>query len=404
MTHQPADLIPRAEAVDVALDRRAAALAGHPVESVGLDAIGGRVLASSIAAEVDQPASDRATMDGFAFDASEAYPFDLREEAVFPEDEPPAIELGEAVEIATGAPLPRHANAVLRREDASVTDGELSGPAIDPGTYTYERGSNVSAGEVLFEAGSVLTPKDAILLGDLGRDAVPVRERFSVGVLATGSELHAGRQRDLDSEMLLGLVRAWGHEAAYEGTVPDEADVVRSTIADCADRHDVVMTTGGTSVGHADYVIDALADLGTVHYHRVRVRPGKPLAVATIDDGDTTAVAVPGKPLGAFVVTLLAVRPFFTGRRTLPTVEATAATDLGLGPSGFVYAVPVVLEDGTAQPLGQTGTALEVYDDQFDPSVLSASTRATRADGLVLTRDPLVAGETVEVVPLADVT
>jgi len=92
-------------------------------------------------------------MDGFAFDATDEYPLSIVGDEVFPEDEPPSIDSGEAVRIATGAPLPSGANAVLKREEATTEDGTLRGEPLDPGTYTYERGSNLSAGETLFEQG-----------------------------------------------------------------------------------------------------------------------------------------------------------------------------------------------------------------------------------------------------------
>jgi molybdopterin molybdotransferase len=195
--------------------------------------------------------------------------------------------------------------------------------------------------------------------------------------------------------MLTGLVRAWGHEATYEGTVPDEDERVEDAIADLADRHDVVLTTGGTSVGHKDYVIRALNDLGEVQFHRVRVRPGKPIALASLPDA--VAFAIPGKPLGAHTITTLVARPFFTGETALPTVEATFARDLAMGPEGFEYVVPVTLDDGEATPLGHVDSPLSVYEDVFDPSVLSSSTRATRAEGFVITEDALTAGERVAV-------
>jgi molybdopterin molybdotransferase len=117
--------------------------------------------------------------------------------------------------------------------------------------------------------------------------------------------------------------------------------------------------------------------------------------------------AIPGKPIGAHAITTLVARPFFTGRTDLASVEATLERDVTLGPDGFEYAVPVVFEGGgeagtdvgPAMPMGHVDSPLRVYDDQYDPSVLSSSTRASRADGFVLTTEDLSAGETVDVVP-----
>jgi molybdopterin molybdotransferase len=404
MDHDHDDMIDRATAVGRVLSLRADALSDRPTESVGVDAVAGRTLAGPIVAEGDRPAADHATMDGFAFDATDDYPLELVDAEVFPEDDPPAIGAGQAVRIATGAPLPESANAVLKVEEASVEDGHLHGTKIEPGTYVYGKGSNVAAAEELFAAGERLSPKDAVFLRDLGHESVAVHERLSVGILATGTEIHEGRQSDLDSPMLAGLVRSWGHEATYEGTVPDDYDSVRDRIETLATEYDVVLTTGGTSVGKKDYVIRALTDLGEVDFHRVAIRPGKPIAAAPLREFDATAFAIPGKPVGAHTIAALVMRPFFTGDDTsLPSVPAEFARDVGIGPAGFEYAVPVTLEDGegvpTAMPLGHADSALSVYEDTFDPSVLSSSTRATRADGFVITETGLAAGEAVRVHP-----
>ena len=408
--HDHDDLLPREVAVERVLAIRAEALADQPAERVPLDRIGGRTAAEAIVAEADLPPHDFATMDGFAFDATEGYPYDLTEIDVYPEDEPPSIESGQAVRIATGAPLPAGANAVLKREEATVEDGHLDGAAIEPGTYVYGRGSNVAEGETLVESTERLGPKDAILLGDLGIDEVPVHAPFDCAVLATGTEIHEGRADDLDSAMLAGLVRSWGHQATYEGSVPDDYDVVEGRIADLADAYDVVLTTGGTSVGKKDYVIRALSALGEVDFHRAAVRPGKPIAAARLPDHDAVAFAIPGKPVGAHAIATLVARPFFVGDASLPAVDATLARDVCIGPAGFDYAVPVIFEDGDgpgrvadrppeAMPLGHVDSPLRVYEDTYDPSVLSSSTRATRADGFFLTREDRSAGETVRVVP-----
>ncbi|MFC4541426.1 molybdopterin molybdotransferase MoeA [Halosolutus amylolyticus] len=402
MGHDQEDLLWREDAVAQVRAVRRDVQASLGTESVPLESIAGRVAAESVVADRDVPERDFATMDGFAFDATDPYPLSIVEGEVYPEADPPSIASGEAVRVATGAPIPEAANAVLKREEAVVEDGTLRGPDLTPGTYTYERGSNVSEGEVLVDGGERLSAKDAILLGDLGRDRLRVRDRFSAGLLATGTEIHEGRSRDLDSPMLAGLVRSWGHEATVEGSVPDEYDRVESAIERLAAEYDVVITTGGTSVGHKDHVVRALDALGSVRFHRVRLRPGKPIALAELPDHDAVAFAIPGKPIGAHTVATLVMRPFFTGNATTPTLRATMDRSVSLGPDGFDYAIPVLLsdDDGTrAMPLGHRDSPLRVYDEQFDPSVLSSSTRASRADGLVVTREPLEAGVNVDVVP-----
>jgi molybdopterin molybdotransferase len=390
------DMLCREEAIERMRSARHEALSHQSTETVALgEGISGRTLAERIDAAADVPAFDHATMDGYAFDATDEYPFEIVD-SVFPEDEPPSIDSGQGVSIATGAPLPEQANAVLKKERASIENGQLSGPDLDPGTDTYERGSNVTAGETLFEAGERLSAKDAILLRDIGQETVDVYERFSVGLLATGSEIHEGHVTDHDSPMLAEVVQSWGHRATYEGTVPDEAERVEARIADLAEKHDVVMTTGGTSVGDKDYVLRSLESLGSVVFHRVRVRPGKPIALAELPDAH--AIAIPGKPVGAHTITTLIARPFFTGEKSTPTIHAELTHRVGIS-DGFEYAVPVTIEDGTATPLGHVESQLQIYEETFDASVLSSSTRATRADGFFVTEQTVEKGETVAVIP-----
>lgn len=403
MGYHNSEMLWRDEATERVVQRRSTILSEHETQSVSLDAIGQKTLAEPIAAKQNVPEHNHATMDGFAFDATDEYPLSVVSDEVFPEDEPPSVGSGEVVRIATGAPLPDRANTVLKREEATLEDGRLWGEPIDSGSYTYERGSNLSAGETLFERGERLLPKDAILLGDLGRETVLVYEPFSTTVLATGTEIHDGRTRDLDSNMLVGLVRSWGHDTTYEGTVPDEYDRIKSRIDCLANEYNVVLTTGGTSVGHTDYVIRVLAALSEIEFHRVRIRPGKPIAMATLPDHDAVAFAIPGKPIGAHTSSTFGMRPFFTSETSTSTVYASISHDVDLGPDGFEYAVPVILEGNEdsrkAIPLGHSDSSLKVYNRQFDPSVLSSSTRASRADGVVVTKSALNARETVSVIP-----
>ncbi|WP_256298423.1 molybdopterin molybdotransferase MoeA [Haloarchaeobius salinus] len=405
------DLPTRDRAAEQVLSLRADALAARATEPVSPDAVAGRTLAEPVDAPADVPPQDYATMDGFAFDAADDYPLTVVGSEVTPDDDPPELDPGEAVRIATGAPLPERATVVVKREDTTVADGELTGPDLAPGTHVYGRGSTVQAGEQVFEAGERLSPKDAVLLDDLGVESVTVRERGSVGVVATGTEIHEGSQPDRDSNMLLGLARSWGHGATFAGTAPDDPDAVRTLLTDAAERHDVVVSTGGTSVGHGDHVVDALADLGELVVHGVALRPGKPVTVARLPEQGAVAVALPGKPVAAHTAACLVARPLFTGSASLPTLPAAATVDLdvseadAIGGEGVVYAVPVVLDEGqtattrNATPLGHPDSGFAIYDRTFDPSVLASSTRATRADGVVLTQDGFAADETVDVVP-----
>jgi molybdopterin molybdotransferase len=388
--------VDRGIAVDRLLGLRGNRVAAA-TERVGLGLAAGRVLAEPVDAPRDVPRHDHATMDGYAFAAADGYPLRVVEE-VFPEDEPPGIDDGEAVAVATGAPLPPGADAVLMREDASVEDGRLRGPSLDQGTNVYPAGTTAAAGERLFDAGRTLAPRHAALLRDVGVGEVTVDRPLEVGVLATGTEIHEGRQPDRDSEMLANLLRGWGCEPAIEEPVPDDRARVREAIESAADAYDAVVTTGGTSVGSADHVVGVLRD-GDVLFRGVTLRPGRPVTVATV--ADATVCALPGKPVAAHTASTLVCRSFFTGERRLPTVAAESTSRLTVPDGDVTFAVPVTLDDGdgTATPLGHADSSLSLYEERFAPGRVASSTRVTLADGVVLTDEGFDAGERVAVVP-----
>jgi len=280
------------EAVDHVLTAREEFLEDRATSTVPVAEIAGQRLAEPIVAETAQPTIDRATMDGYAFADDDDGPLEIVENAVFPETKPPALEAGQAIEIATGHRFPDRADTVVKREDAVVDGGRLQTPDLATGTYVYERGSNVEAGEQLYTAGDRLTALDAVLLRDLGRESVVVTAPLSVAVLATGTEIHEGRHTDLDSPMLCNLVRSWALPS-YRGSVPDEGDRVERRIAELASEADVVVTTGGTSVGKKDYVIDALESPATSSSTGSGSDRGS-RSPSLGCDHDALAVAIPG--------------------------------------------------------------------------------------------------------------
>jgi molybdopterin molybdotransferase len=178
---------------------------------------------------------------------------------------------------------------------------------------------------------------------------------------------------------------------------------VRGAIADLAAGYDAVVTTGGTSVGRADHVVDALGALGDLLFRGVALRPGRPVTVARLEDTGTVVLALPGKPVAALVAATLVCRPLFTGvgrPGTLPTQSVTLERDLAVPDGDAEYAVPVALTDGDAMPLGHVDSALPLFERRFRPGRLASSTRATRADAIWLTDQGGAAGEQVSVVPV----
>lgn len=386
--------VSRAVAVERILASRETVFGDASREMVAIDAIAGRTLAEDVSASTAVPPHDYATMDGFAVVAGDRSPTVIGE--VFPEDDPPTLDRGEAVRVATGAPLPARADAVVKREDATVESGRLTAPDRPPGTNVYPQGGTARSGERLLAAGERLAPRHAALLSDVGIETVSVRHRLDVGVLATGTEIHDGRQPDRDSDLLVNLIEQWGHTVGLRETVPDEESAVRRRLVEATRTHDVVLTTGGTSVGSADHVSRFLRR-SDVHFEGVRLRPGRPVTAAAMNG--TTVIALPGKPIAAQTAALLVARPFFTGETVLPTVTAHPARRVTVPDDGLEYAVPVSLDGGRAMPFGHVDSTVALYEERFAPGLVAQSTRATLADGFVLARETLEPETPVDVVP-----
>lgn len=413
----------RRDALDRVRALRQRALDERDAATAGLDAVGGRTLAEPVTAPRAVPPHDYATMDGYAFATADAEggAWLVITDSVAPEDDPPELAPGEAVRIATGAPLPARADAVVKQEHAAVdadavpdagvgadvdidddaAGARLSAPALPAGTHVHPAGTTASEGEELFAAGDRLAPRHAALLRDVGVERVTVHRRFSVGVLATGTEIHEGRQPDRDSDFLVGLLRRWGHDPTVLEAVPDDEATVRTAIEDAATDFAAVVTTGGTSVGGADHVASVL-HRHDVSFAGVALRPGRPVAAATV--AGTPVFALPGKPLAAHTAFVLVVAPFFAGDRPLATVPATPSVRVGLPDRADAhepteYAIPVVLDGDRAVPLGHDSSSLGLYSERFRPGRVSASTRTTLADGLAVTDVPLDPAASVAVVP-----
>ncbi|WP_435068753.1 molybdopterin molybdotransferase MoeA [Haloplanus sp. C73] len=383
-----------------AASRAAARIREAPSETaVPLDAIGGRRLAEAVVAPADRPAHDYATMDGFAVAAADTFPVCVRDRSLGPAADPFDHESGTATPIATGAPLPHGADAVVPREDARLTDGRLDDPGVEAGTHVVQRGSYCTAGETLFDAGTTLSPRDAALLRDIGRERVTVERPLSVGVVATGDEVATGVQPDRDSETVAGLLRRWGHDATLADPIPDDPSALGDRLTALASEHDVLVTSGGTSVGQRDHTVGALADLGTAVWRGVALRPGRPAACYRLDDA--VAFALPGKPVAAYVATVTLLAPFFRGERTLSHRAATVDRDLSLPDAPLTYAIPVAVDGDTVSPVGTPGSGCELYDGRFRPGRVAACPRTLRGDGLLFRSAPLVAGERVEWIPFS---
>jgi molybdopterin molybdotransferase len=369
-------------------------------ERVPLDELARRVLAEPIVADRDVPNISQATMDGFAVATDDEPPLDVRDVDAGPGDDPASHEPGTASRVATGGPVPTGADAVIPVEETTVEDGWLLAADANEGQHVLPRGSVVAAAETVLPAGRTLAPRDAVVLRELGRDRVAVARRLSTGILATGTEIHEGREPDRDSEMLASLVESWDADATLAGSVLDDPTRVGERVAGLAHDHDVVVTTGGTSVGRADETAGVLEDRAEVRVESIPVRPGSNATVAWLTDEEAVVASLPGTPGAAFASALVLVRPLLAGETRLPTLDATVAVDLAVPDADVTFAIPVEFEaDATVVPLGHPASSVRLYGDRFHPHRVASCVDLSVADGFVLRNDGVAAGESVRVVP-----
>lgn len=322
-----------------------AAVAPLPSETVELEAAAGRILAAPVVATRPLPGFDNSAMDGYAVRAAEL-PATLPVVAVVaagaaPGDAPPA---GSAVRIFTGAPMPPGTDAVVLQEEAQ-RDGDLvTLPATAPGTHVRLAGEDLALGEQAVARGVRLGPGELGLCAALGAARLEVARRPRVAILATGDELvpvtqvpGPGQLVDSSRYALAAAVREAGGEVHALGIVPDEPEASRRAIA-AALGYDVLLTTGGVSVGDRDFVKEAFTAAGVeLELWKVAMKPGKPLAFGRA--AHTLVFGLPGNPVSSMVSFELFVRPALLALQgALRCVRAQ---------------VPVVLPAGYRKPAGR---------------------------------------------------
>jgi molybdopterin molybdotransferase len=283
-------------------------------EEVSLAAASGRVLADPrIVASLDVPPFANSAMDGYALRAADT-PGILRivGEVAAGNARLPEVSGGAAVRITTGAPLPPGADTVVPLEGAGESDGAVTVPLTAPGTYVRMAGSDTPAGTEVCLPG-VLGPPAIAVLASLGLAHAGVRRRPRIAIPSTGDELvdprlslGPGQIYDSNAAALAAAITEAGGEPQPLGRVPDMREAVEEALRAGAGS-DLIVTSGGVSVGQHDYVRGILEDSGSLDFWRIAVQPGKPLAVGEI--AGVTVIGLPGNPVSALVTFELFVRP-----------------------------------------------------------------------------------------------
>jgi molybdenum cofactor synthesis domain-containing protein len=280
-----------------------------PSEQVSLAEAGGRILAADFHASEDFPPFPASTMDGYAVIANDGSPWrDVVGVQAAGQLIDAEVTPGAAIKIMTGAPLPKGADAVVRVENTESADDHviIHQEFLQPGENVRQIGSDVKAGQLLVPAGTKLEPAEIGLLATYGGDPVTVRRKPRVSIVSTGDELlepseplTPGKIRDSNRYMLRAALESAGAEVIWAGKGPDVRDELEPLLVRLIADSDIVITSGGVSMGDLDLIKPILLDLSTVHFRRVFLKPGKPLNFATA--GPTLIFGLTGNPVSALV-------------------------------------------------------------------------------------------------------
>jgi len=398
------------EALDVLL---AAARPVTEIETVATLDANGRVLAADQSATIDVPSADNTQMDGYAvrFADCASGSATLRVTQRIPAGHVgTALEPGTAARIFTGALIPPGADAVVMQEQCeAVGDSVTVHHAPRDGEWIRRKGEDIGAGGVILTAGSRLRSQELGLAASVGLASLPVRRRLRVAVFFTGDELampgdvaaadlKPGAIYNSNRFTLRGLLENFGCDITDFGIVPDTLDATRATLADAAREHDLIITSGGVSVGEEDHIKPAVEAEGRLSMWQIAVKPGNPLAFGDVRRADGAAffIGLPGNPVSSFVTFLLFVRPF------LLRLQGVSGS---VEPRGYTMRADFDLPRGDRRneflrARINAGGGLELFPNQGS----GVLTSTVWGDGLIDNPpgNPIAAGDLVRFIPFAE--
>ncbi len=306
-------------------------------ETVGIFEALDRVLAQDVISPISVPPHDNSAMDGFAFDSAQLRPdapltLKVVGTAFAGKAWQGTVGAGECVKIMTGAIMPAGLDTVVPQEFTTVSGDAVTLPAklLQPGDNRRKLGEDLMAGRPALQQGTRLSPAACGLLASLGIASVPVARRLKVAYFSTGDEIlslgeppREGAVYDSNRYTVFGLLTRLGCEVIDMGVVRDDPALLEAAFTSAARQADAIITSGGVSVGEADYTKTMMKKLGDVAFWRIAMRPGRPMAVGRIASEGRSAVlfGLPGNPVAVMVTFLAFVRPALLrmmGRRTLP--------------------------------------------------------------------------------------
>ncbi len=312
-------LLPLKEALDLLAERIIAVTGSEPID---LAQAVGRTLAASVASTRNVPPHDNSAVDGYAVRFADLVPdsettLEIGGRAAaghpYEGDVPP----GQAIRIFTGAAMPAGLDTVVMQEDTAVDEdgNRVTVPAgLSEGANRRLTAEDVTAGDIILAAGRRLKSQDIGLAASVGVDELTVYRKLRAAVFSTGDEvrepgdeLGPGEIYDANRYFLHGLVAGLGAEVTDVGILPDNPKSIQDALATAAETHDLIVTSGGVSVGEEDHVKPAVQALGSLHFWRLAVKPGRPVALGQV--AGVPFVGLPGNPAAAMVTFLRFARP-----------------------------------------------------------------------------------------------
>lgn len=343
-----------------------------PLESAKVPiskAVGCR-LTETIRSSINVPDFDCSIMDGIAFrydDLSGCAPWKLPLQTTIAAGDKtvPDLKPGYAAKIMTGAPLPPGADSVRKIEDVEINKAEVI--ISDKGTkgmFVRPLGDDIKINELLFETGTILTAVDCGILASLGLTEVEVRPFPKITVLSTGTEIIEpgqkrtfGQRYDSNKMTLLTLLQADGYPVKQIDTIlPDKITELKETLKNCLSKYDLVITSGGVSMGDFDYIPKVILEIGgSILFHKVRVKPGKPVLIAKL--GKSWLVALPGNPVGVVAGYHLHVKRIINRLMNVPhksnTAQATLKGDINIKGTRFGMIGAFLKNNGNGKVMAQ---------------------------------------------------
>lgn len=290
------------------------------IETAAITKAAGRVLAEDVVSDRQVPPHDNSAVDGYAVfhadlnqDTETRLPVTGRVAAGHPLGRD--AMRGEAVQIFTGAPMPEGLDTVFMEEDCTRDgDAVILPPGLKQGSNRRFAGEDVQTGDVIVKAGTRLRPQDVGLAASVGRDTLKVYQPLRVAVFSTGDEVRdpsgdapAGCIYDANRFTVMSMLAQLGANITDLGILPDNEQAIADALASAAGAHHVLMTSGGVSAGEEDHVKSAVEKLGDIHFWRLAIKPGRPIALGQV--GNAAFVGLPGNPVAAMVTFLMVAQP-----------------------------------------------------------------------------------------------